>query len=206
MPSPPEPLPAGDLEELRRELAETANGGQITRLLQQVKLRDVSGESTKWKRLYFSIDAHQRQHSDGRAMVAVLHAFMAPGRWASRPIEFESHRSTLNVSLALVGLWLGTDGRVARLSERARTLDEAHERADALGTELARRNVHPDVLTFCRAELLRENYFHAVLEACKSVADKVRNAHRPGRRRERTLRSRVLAQIEYASPCIQPAP
>jgi len=34
--------------------------------------------------------------------------------------------------------------------------------------------VHPDVLRFCRAELLQQNYFHAVLEACKSVADKVR--------------------------------
>ena len=34
---------------------------------------------------------------------------------------------------------------------------------------------HPaDVLTFCRAELLQENYFHAVFEATKSVAKKIR--------------------------------
>ena len=32
----------------------------------------------------------------------------------------------------------------------------------------------PDVLQFCRAELLQENYFHAVFEATKSVADKIR--------------------------------
>ncbi|WP_373563413.1 TIGR02391 family protein [Pigmentiphaga litoralis] len=36
------------------------------------------------------------------------------------------------------------------------------------------RNVHPDVLRFCRAELLADNYFHAVQEAVKSVADKMR--------------------------------
>jgi len=30
------------------------------------------------------------------------------------------------------------------------------------------------VLHFCRAELLQQNYFHAVLEASKSVADKLR--------------------------------
>jgi uncharacterized protein (TIGR02391 family) len=30
------------------------------------------------------------------------------------------------------------------------------------------------VLRFCRAELLQQNYFHAVLEASKSVADKLR--------------------------------
>jgi uncharacterized protein (TIGR02391 family) len=30
-------------------------------------------------------------------------------------------------------------------------------------------------LTFCRAELLKENYFHAVFEAMKSIAAKIRN-------------------------------
>jgi uncharacterized protein (TIGR02391 family) len=34
--------------------------------------------------------------------------------------------------------------------------------------------VHPDVLASCRAELLQQNYFHAVLEACMSVSDKLR--------------------------------
>jgi uncharacterized protein (TIGR02391 family) len=34
--------------------------------------------------------------------------------------------------------------------------------------------VHPDILRFCKEELLKENYFHAVLEASKSVADKLR--------------------------------
>lgn len=43
-----------------------------------------------------------------------------------------------------------------------------------ISAELARRDVHPDVLRFCRAELVQQNYFHAVLEAAKSVADKLR--------------------------------
>jgi uncharacterized protein (TIGR02391 family) len=34
--------------------------------------------------------------------------------------------------------------------------------------------VHPDVLQFCRAELLQNNHFHAVLEATRSVSDKLR--------------------------------
>ena len=56
----------------------------------------------------------------------------------------------------------------------ARTVREAQQRADDLRAELARRDVHPDVLASCRAELLQQNYFHAVLEACMSVSDKVR--------------------------------
>lgn len=34
--------------------------------------------------------------------------------------------------------------------------------------------MHPHVLRFWRAELLADNYFHAVQEAVKSVADKMR--------------------------------
>ena len=54
-----------------------------------------------------------------------------------------------------------------------RTLDEATRRADELRTALSVRGVHPDVLRFCRAELVADNYFHAVLEAAKSIFDKL---------------------------------
>lgn len=37
------------------------------------------------------------------------------------------------------------------------------------------RGVHEDVLRFCRSELLVDNYFHATLEAVKSIADKLRS-------------------------------
>ena len=34
--------------------------------------------------------------------------------------------------------------------------------------------VHSDVIRFCRSELLVDNYFHATLEAVKSIGDKLR--------------------------------
>ena len=57
----------------------------------------------------------------------------------------------------------------------ALTLKDAKARARDLHETLAQRGVHPDVLRFCRAELLVANYFHAVLEASKRVAQKVRD-------------------------------
>jgi uncharacterized protein (TIGR02391 family) len=170
----PPALPAGALEELCRELGDTVSGSQLTRLMRQAGIRDVSGESTKWKRLYYSIAAHQERSGNGKAVVAALHAIMDPSRFTGSRESFEAQRNAVNLNLAFAGLQLGSDGRVARLPERARTLDEAQERADVLGAELRRRGVHPDVLSFCRTELLQENYFHAVLEAAKSVADKIR--------------------------------
>jgi hypothetical protein len=51
------------------------------------------------------------------------------------------------------------------------SLPEAQRRARELRADLNSRGVHPDVLRFCREELLVDNYFHAVMEAVKSVAD-----------------------------------
>jgi len=79
----------------------------------------------------------------------------------------------VNERLLLYGLKVRQDGKVAR-THPASTLAEAQKRADSLRAELSRRNVHPDVLYFCRSELTAQNYFHAVLEACKSVAQKLR--------------------------------
>ena len=58
--------------------------------------------------------------------------------------------------------------------EQAYTLSEAERRAQELRADLTSRGVHPDLLRFCRQELLADNYFHAVLEAVKSISDKLR--------------------------------
>jgi uncharacterized protein (TIGR02391 family) len=58
--------------------------------------------------------------------------------------------------------------------DRAGTLSEARRRAEELRADLVVRGVHPDVLKFCREELIADDYFHAVLEAVKSVGDKLR--------------------------------
>jgi len=75
--------------------------------------------------------------------------------------------------LSFCGYSLEPNGKL-RIRDAARTLDEAEERAGRLRGELRRRGVHGDVLKFCNAELVRNNYFHAVLEATKSVAAKIR--------------------------------
>jgi hypothetical protein len=97
---------------------------------------------------------------------------MAPVRFGSAA-EFEAVRTRVNERLLLSGFEVRKDGIVVTV-RAARTVEEAQQRADDLRAELARRDVHPDVLAFCRAELLQQNYFHAVLEASKSVADKLR--------------------------------
>jgi uncharacterized protein (TIGR02391 family) len=82
-------------------------------------------------------------------------------------------RTDVNEVLLLSGVELRDDGRLIS-RPISRTADDARARADALRTKLAARHVHPDVLRYCKAELVQRNYFHAVLEASKSVSAKIR--------------------------------
>ena len=79
----------------------------------------------------------------------------------------------MNEALAFAGLVVAQSGEL-QSTDRVSTIGEAELRAQQLRSGLELRGVHPDVLAFCKAELLQDNYFHAVLEATKSVFEKVR--------------------------------
>ena len=120
-----------------------------------------------------ALSQQQQQDGCGNRVVNFILEAMKPVRYVGRSEVFEARRGELNHILIFAGLELSNDGQLRR-REAAKTLTEAQERAGRLRGELLKRNVHPDVLRFCRAELLQENCFHAVLEATKSVADKIR--------------------------------
>jgi uncharacterized protein (TIGR02391 family) len=148
-------------------------GPQIPNLIAPLKVpEEPGGPGTKWKRLFNAVVARQNKSQDGKALIRLVMEVMSPVRFGS-VAEFEATRALVNELLLLSGFEVRDDGKVI-IVRAARTVGEAQQRADDLRVELARRDVHPDVLAFCRAELLQQNYFHAVLEAAKSVADKPR--------------------------------
>ena len=173
--NPPPPFSASTVEMVCRALGEAVRGHQIANLIAVLKVSEDASEArnTKWKRLFNAVAAAQNRQRDGRPLLRLVGEVMQPVRFES-PEEFEAHRVAVSERLLLSGYRVREDGKVARVP-RAVTLSEAQQRADALRAELARRDVHPDVLHFCRAELVQQNYFHAVLEACKSVAEKLRD-------------------------------
>lgn len=171
----PEPFSASTVEMVCRALAEAVTGSQIPHLISSLKVPEPPSEerNTKWKRLFNAVAAAQNRQRDGRPLLRLVGDVMQPVRF-SYSEEFEAHRVAVNERLLLSGFQVRDDGKIARVKV-AQTLAEAEQRADSLRAELARRQVHPDVLHFCRTELLQHNYFHAVLEACKSVAQKLRD-------------------------------
>ncbi len=165
------------LEAIARILADTDSGltgSQIGYILQDCKIPDVNPEMTKWKRLFNAFIEWQNAHRCGNHVLMFVTRAMNPVTYTSRADVFNSRQSQLNSVLSFCGMSVGDDGKIRHVV-RATNLDDAIARADRLHIALATRKVHEDVLRFCRAELLDKNYFHAVFEAMKSIAAKIRN-------------------------------
>ena len=128
---------------------------------------------TKRHRLYNAFAQDQNKPQDRTYILGFIPKAMKPERYVRSPERFEPMRAHLNRALSFAGLAVDAAGVLAPV-EQARTLSEAQRRAQELRADLTTRGVHPDVLRFCREEMLAYNYFHAVMEAVKSVADKLR--------------------------------
>lgn len=165
-----------ELEAIAAALGYTADGltgSEIAHLLTTCHMSDPSPTMTKWKRLHNAFVERQDHSQNRRAIVEFIRQAMRPERYARQPERFEPLRANLNRALAFSGLMVSASGVLSAV-DKAETLTEATRRAEELKADLTRRGVHPDVLRFCRPELVADNYFHAVLEATKSIADKLR--------------------------------
>lgn len=171
------PFNAQHLTALTKALGDTDDGltgTQIDYLLAQSKIPNVEPTGTKWKRLFNAFVGFQNERQFGNHVVVFINRAMDPVQFTANPEKFNRWKNRLNVILAFSGMSVGDDGKVRRVKP-ATNLDEAIARANRLQYLLENRAVHPDVLLYCKAEWLQENYFHAVFEATKSIAAKIRS-------------------------------
>jgi uncharacterized protein (TIGR02391 family) len=168
-------FPEGQIEALARVLGECGSGTDISRVLQDRGLVDSSGESTKWRRLYWVFLDSQKTHHCANHVIDFIRAFLTPARFVGRAEEFEARRQELNTILAFSGFEYGADGQLRRIAP-ATTLDEAEKRVRTIRMKFHGRRIHPEVLKYCRTELMQDNYFHAVFEATKGLAQRLRDS------------------------------
>jgi len=172
-----EPFRLGDIEALCKVLADTdigLTGSEIGHTLAQIGVIDTDPTMTKWKRLYNALADNQNKRQDGNNVLAFIATALRPTRYTNNEENYESMLMGVNKVLAFHGLEFKDDGKFHTIKPVS-TLAEAEKRAQKFTTSVSDRNLHKDLLHFCRAELLQDNYFHAVLEATKSVASKVRS-------------------------------
>lgn len=164
------------LEAACRVLGDTCDGltGQeIGYVLADMRVEDPAASMTKWKRIFNALVLQQNKHQVGNHLLMFINRAMAPARFVQRPEQFHRMQDALNVALSLAGYAVDDEGRCVHAS-REKTVLGAVARVKRLKTTLEARGTHPQVFAYCTAELLAENYFHAVLEAVKGVAERLR--------------------------------
>ena len=167
-------MPEGQIEALARFLGECGTGSEITRVLNDRDIIDSSGESTKWRRLYWVFKDTQRNYRCANKILDFIQAFLAPVRFVGNSELFEAQRTQLNSILAFSGIEFGSDGQFKQ-RDAAKTLSEAERRVQTIHNKFQGRRMHPEVLKYCQIELMQDNYFHAVFEATKGLAQRIRD-------------------------------
>ncbi len=170
------PFGLQEIEAIAKVLADTntgLSGSELKHLLASLRIPDTDPGITKWQRLSNAFINFQNKHNVGNHIIFFITKAMDPVSYTDKPDIFQIRKDGLNKVLSLSGYTVGDDGKVRRVS-KAKTLDEALSRANRLKAILRKRKVHQNVLSYCEAEILQQNYFHAVFEAMKSISAKVR--------------------------------
>lgn len=171
-----DPLPSGVLRRICDVLGDTAlglSGREIADLLREARIED-PGEITKRRRLFEAFQVRQATDGAANAVLACIKLALSPDRFLDAPEAFDVWRGQINEALAFVGLVVTERGSIERLDRAASTLSEARARANRFRDALRERSVHHLVISGCASEIEDENYFHAVFETTKSLADRIR--------------------------------
>jgi uncharacterized protein (TIGR02391 family) len=169
--------PPGVVETVCKVIASTGYPGltssEIGRLLAMRGFQDVIPDGTKWRRLEAAMQTRQQRDRASNCLIRFITDAMEPSRYVDDPNRFSALRDGLTEALALVGLRVNEKGQIAT-ARVARNLDEVAKLAGRLQTELRRRGVHEQVIFYCQEELIRKSLFHAVFEATKGLAARLR--------------------------------
>ena len=148
-------------------------GPEITVMLGNCHFADITPEGTKWKRLYNAFVYEQNHSTNSNKILKFCNEYFKPSRFVDTPELFESQRARFNEIFIFEGFIINEAGKWVR-AQTANTIDEAKERIGRLINELKRRHIHPKVFTYCKADLIKEDYFDIVFEAVKGLMEEIR--------------------------------
>lgn len=169
-------LQASSIEGISKILGDTGSGlssSVISQYLIEMRIEDVDPAITKWRKLYHALINNQNITQCSNGILNFIKHAMTPTRYVNDIRLFEYRRDELNKVLAFEGYQITEKGGLVK-TENAMTIPEARAKANNLKTKLELRDAHNIIFLYCKEELLTENYFHSVLEATKSVFDRIR--------------------------------
>ena len=124
--------------------------------------------------LFNSLASEQNKNKCSNNILRFIGYALAPSRYIKNEEEFERIRSEVNQQLAFVGYELAESGKFREIAV-ASTISDVQIKANNLKQEVEQRKGHSEIIKYCKAELLVNNYFHAVLEANKGLFQRIRD-------------------------------
>lgn len=165
-----------ELESICQAMTNTKDGltgSEISKLLMDSKVNDISPSESKARRLYNALAKHQNDHQCSNGLLTFIQNAMQPVKYIGKESVFQDRRNEVNKRLSFLGFEVAESGKFRKVT-KSQTIPEAEQRANKFKYKLENRNTHAYIFKYTVAELLVENYFHSVFEATKSVADRIR--------------------------------
>jgi uncharacterized protein (TIGR02391 family) len=147
-------------------------GAAIKQFLFECNINDIDPSNTKWRRLNNAIVNQQNINNSGNHLLCFISKALDPARNSKNP-NYPDTINKINVIQSFHGLEFRDDGKFHTV-EKSNSLSEAKQRVSLLKMGIDQRKLHPTLLEYCKEELLTENYFHAVFEVAKGLADIIR--------------------------------
>jgi len=165
------------IEQISQILGDTSTGftgTELGRLLSECNINDIEPSMTKWKRLNEALLKKQTADNCANNVFHFIQTAMQPIRHVNNLEWYKNKLFEFNKVLSFEGYEILENGKIQNASSKTTTINESVARATKLRKDLISRQVHHDILIYCKEELLVDNYFHAVFEATKSIASKIR--------------------------------
>ena len=180
-----------ELHALCAVLAETNNGLTKSELMQILRESGIpavdDGHRTIGNGLAYQMGLNKRdwlytcfstelsKGQDASCILRFIEAALNPVKYTAegKREKYNWLLDETNKVLLLLGLEMGKDGKF-RGTPKAETLDEVDRRVNSLKQKLYIRAIHPEVAKYCERDYLRKDYFDAVFEAAKGLAERVR--------------------------------
>jgi len=160
-----------------RNLADVLSGilshTKITEFLKATGIAEVAAGGNKTDRIFYALIARQTEDRCANNVLNLVQKVIHPKRFNDET-EFENNLSSINSKLLYEGLELDKFGNL-KIVEKARTVSEAKERSKKLKEKIHGIAIHPEIIKYCEEEALKENYFHAILEITKCIAQTFRD-------------------------------
>lgn len=170
-----------DLNALCEVLANTLTHSQINKLLCECAIKNMGQETKKFD--FGNIPGDNKKDKllksfrivDDKYVYIFIQKVVDPVLYTdmTKREGYDELVEALNRILLFDGKEINSSGKIVS-STRVTTLNEADRRVSSLKRQLYDRKIHSEVTKYCNNELLKKDYFEAVFEAAKGLAERVR--------------------------------